>query len=48
MGTQISDVVDEMVSSVTGKDVAVKSFVSSKNTEINSVQIVLKTESIEK
>lgn len=48
MGTQISDVVDEMVSSVTGKDVAVKSFVSSKNTEINSVQFVLKTESIEK
>lgn len=48
LDTQISDVVDEMVSSVTGKDVAVKSFVSSKNTEINSVQFVLKTETIKK
>lgn len=48
LDTQISDVVDEMVSSVTGKDVKVKSFVSTKNTEINSVQFVLKTEPIEK
>lgn len=48
LDTQISDVIDEMVSSVTGRDIAVKSFVSPANTEINSVQFVLKTESIEK
>ncbi len=48
LDTKISDVVDEMVAAVTGEDAAVKSFVSSKNTEIKSVQFVLKTESIEK
>ena len=48
LDAQISDVIDEMVSSVTGKNVAVKSFVSAKNTEIKSVQFVLKTEPIEK
>ena len=48
LDAQVSDVVDEMVSSVTGRDVAVKSFVSSKNTEIESVQFVLKTKAIEK
>ncbi len=48
LDARISDVVDKMISSVTGKDVTVKSFVSAKNTEIKSVQFVLKTEPIEK
>ena len=48
LDAQVSDAVDEMVSSVTGEDVEVKSFVSNKNAEINSVQFVLKTKAIEK
>ena len=48
LDAQVSDAIDEMVSSVTGEDVEIKSFVSPKNTEINSVQFVLKTKPIEK
>jgi len=36
-----------MLSELTGGDTAIKSFVSEKNTAVNAVQFVLKTEAIE-
>lgn len=48
MDTQISDEIDSMISSVSGSDAEVVSFVSDKNTKVDSVQFVIKTAAIEK
>lgn len=48
MDTQISDEIDSMTSSLTGGDGEVVSFVSVKNTHVDSVQFVIKTAAIEK
>lgn len=46
LDTEISDKIDEMIDSMTGSDVELKSFASEKNTSVNSVQFVIKTEDI--
>ena len=46
MDTEISDKIDEMLESFTG-DIEIKSFVSEKNTNVDAVQFVIQTESIE-
>ena len=46
--TQIQDQIDEMLSSLQGSDTETVSFVSEKNTNISSVQFVIKTDKIEK
>ena len=48
MDTQISDEIDSMASSITGSNTEVVSFVSDKNTGVDSVQFVIKTAAIEK
>ncbi len=48
MDTQISDEIDSMISSITGSDAEVMSFVSDKNTNIDSVQFIIKTAAIKK
>ena len=48
MDTQISDEINSITSSITGSDGEVVSFVSDKNTNVDSVQFVIKTTSIEK
>lgn len=48
MDTQIRDEIDAMISSVSGSDAEVVSFVSDKNTNVDSVQFVIKTAAIEK
>ncbi len=48
MDTQISDVIDSITSSITGSDTEVVSFISEKNTNVDSVQFVIKTDAIEK
>lgn len=48
MDTQVQDQIDEMLASVSGGDKEVVSFASSKNTNIDSVQFVIKTTSIKK
>ena len=45
---QISDEIDSMVSSIAGNDETIHSFISDKNTNVTSVQFVMKTEAIEK
>lgn len=45
--TEVSDEIDSMISSATGSDVEITSFVSEKNTNIKSVQFVIQTEAIE-
>ncbi|BFL47657.1 hypothetical protein [Lactonifactor longoviformis] len=47
MDTRLSDEIQTITSSATGKDVETVSFVSEQNTNINSVQFVIQTESIE-
>lgn len=47
MDTQISDEIESMTSSITGGDSETVSFVSDKNTNVDSVQFVIKTASIE-
>lgn len=47
MDTKITDQIDEMLDSITGDDIEVESFVSEKNTNIDSVQFVIQTEAIE-
>lgn len=47
MDTKITDQIDELLDSVTGGDLELTSFVSEKNTNIDSVQFVIKTESIQ-
>ena len=46
LDTEISDKINDMIDSMTGSDVELKSFTSDKNTSINSVQFVIKTEDI--
>jgi X-X-X-Leu-X-X-Gly heptad repeat protein len=46
MGSDISNKVDEMLDSISGKGDKVVSFVSDKNTNVSAVQFVLKTDSI--
>ncbi len=48
MDTQISDEIDSMTSSIIGGDAETVSFVSDKNTDVDSVQFVIKTAAIEK
>ncbi len=48
MDTQINDTIDETVDTMTGKNVETVSFVSEKNTNVNSVLFVIKTQAIEK
>ncbi len=48
MDTQISDEIDSMTASITGGDMEAVSFVSDKNTNVDSVQFVIKTAAIEK
>lgn len=46
LDTEIYDKIDEMIDSMTGSDVELKSFISDKNTSVNSVQFVIKTDDI--
>lgn len=48
MDTQISDEIDSMTASLSGGDGDAESFVSEKNTNVNTVQFVIKTAAIEK
>ena len=47
MDTEISNKIDEMIHSITGGDSEVVSFVSDKNENVEAVQFVIQTESIE-
>ncbi|MGN1112268.1 MAG: hypothetical protein ACI4RP_03600 [Acutalibacteraceae bacterium] len=47
MDKEVSEEINSMTSSLTGKDVKTVSFVSNQNTNIKSVQFVIQTESIE-
>ncbi len=47
MDIQISDEIDSITASVSGGDSKVVSFASDKNTNVDSVQFVIKTDSIE-
>lgn len=44
--TEVSDEIDSMISSASGSDVEITSFVSEKNTNVESVQFVIQTEAI--
>lgn len=46
MDTEISDKIDDLIEGITGGDLELHSFVSSKNTEVRSVQFVIQTEGI--
>lgn len=48
MDGKIRDSIDEMISSISGGDAEVVSFVSDKNENVSSVQFVIKTSAIEK
>ena len=48
MDNKISDEIDSMTSSITGGDAETVSFVSDKNTNVDSVQFIMKTAAIEK
>ncbi len=48
MDEQIGDQIDSMVSSISGDNGPTHSFISDKNTNVTSVQFVIKTEAIEK
>ncbi len=48
MDGQIEDEIDDMISSMSGSDTPIVSFVSEKNDNISSVQFVIKTTAIEK
>ena len=48
MDTKITDQIDDMLDSMTGKNVKTGSFVSEKDTNVEKVQFVIKTDSIEK
>lgn len=47
MDTQISDAISDTIDTMTGKDVETVSFVSEKNTNVDSVLFVIKTQAIE-
>ena len=44
---EVTDEIDSMINEATGSDVEVTSFVSEKNTNVDSVQFVIQTEAIE-
>ena len=46
METEVSGEIDSMITDATGSDVKVTSFVSEKNTNVDSVQFVIQTEAI--
>lgn len=46
LDSEISDKIDDMIDSITGSDVELKSFTSDKNTSVNSVQFIIKTDDI--
>ncbi len=48
MDTQLQEQIDEILASIGGEETQTVSFVSDKNTNVNSVQIVMKTAAIEK
>lgn len=48
MDEQVSDKIDEMISSMSGSDEEVVSFVSDRNTNVDSVQFVIKTAAVKK
>lgn len=48
MDTKITDQIDDMLDSMTGENVETGSFVSEKDTNVEKVQFVIKTDSIEK
>lgn len=48
MDTQVSDSIDEMINFISGGDAEIISFASDKNTNVKSVQFVIKTAAIEK
>ena len=48
MDTKITDHINDMLDSMTGKNVETGSFVSEKDTNVEKVQFVIKTDSIEK
>lgn len=48
LDTQVSDEIDSVTSSLTGEEAETVSFVSEKNTKIQSVQFVIQTEGIQK
>ncbi len=48
MDDEISNQIDSMISSISGGEGEIVSFVSDKNTNVESVQFVIKTEAIEK
>ena len=48
MDDQVGDEIDSMVSSISGNNEQTHSFISDKNTNVTSVQFVIKTETIEK
>lgn len=47
MDTEIEDKIDELLDSISGGESEVTSFVSEKNTNVNSVQFVIKTNGVE-
>lgn len=47
MDTEISDKIQELIDGTTGSGYELSSFVSDKNTEVNSVQFVIQTDAIE-
>ena len=48
INTEVKEEVDSMISALSGSDVETESFVSDKNTNIKSVQFVMKTNAIKK
>ena len=48
MDTQLQEQIDEILASIGGEETETVSFVSDKNTDVNSVQFVMKTAAIEK
>ena len=47
MDTEITDKIDELIETVTGGDFEVTSFVSEKNTNVQSVQFVIKVNGVQ-
>lgn len=48
LDSKVDDEVDSMIDNFAGRDFEVESFVSDKNTDVDSVQFVIKTEAIKK
>ena len=48
LNSTVEDKINETADDITGKNVEVKSFTSDKNTDVNSVLFVIKTDSVEK